>query len=277
MLTRLDVRSIAASALILFLSLQTTAVTKNRGRSTLKYNKSPRIVGAGSQVVPTSVACAACDAQQPVRAIRRGGNRSSHSSVRTVCPRKGYVDPAVANNLSRAIHDMHRAGIRPRITSAWRSSAHQAALHRCSRSGRCRHARGLYYASSPGSSRHEAGFAVDIAGVAAGRSGRRRVTPNGRRIIQIMNKNGFKWRYGLADPVHFDADPTRYGYRNLKQAIHYNQSRCRARVASSRNSFKGARIVRAQERTPARRKIATAKRALVKSSSNRTLKRTARV
>jgi hypothetical protein len=82
----------------------------------------------------------------------------------------------------------------------------------------------------PGQSAHEAGLALDMSGIAAGPRGSKHLTPQGRRIVTIMEKNGFNWKYGLADPVHFEADPRDYGYRNLKQAIHVTQTRCQAGV-----------------------------------------------
>jgi hypothetical protein len=134
---------------------------------------------------------------------------------------------------------MRRAGIKPHITSAWRSSTRQAQLHRCSRSSRCRRANpGLYYALPAGRSLHEAGFAVDISGVAKGRRGSKRLTPRGRRIVQIMARNGFKWRYGLADPAHFEADPRKHGYRTVNQAIRRNQTVCQVRTASTKSRAK---------------------------------------
>jgi hypothetical protein len=48
-----------------------------------------------------------------------------------------------------------------------------------------------------------------------------------------MRKNGFAWRYGLSDPVHFEADPRRHGYRNTKQAIKVNQNRCSVKVVKA--------------------------------------------
>jgi D-alanyl-D-alanine carboxypeptidase len=122
---------------------------------------------------------------------------------------------------------MKREGIKPEVTSAWRSAADQARLHKCSRSARCRKAHpGLYYALPSGQSLHEAGFAVDISGVAAGPRGNKRLTTRGRRIVSIMRKNGFDWRYGLADPAHFEADPRESGYRSVKAAINKNQKQC---------------------------------------------------
>ncbi len=159
---------------------------------------------------------------------------SRKKSVSVPCQPRGYVDPRIQKNLNSAIRDLKRAGIRPVVTSTWRSSAKQASLHRCSNSARCRIQHpGLYGAKPPGTSLHEAGFAVDIAGVAAGRRGAKRLTPRGRKIVQIMRKNGFSWRYGLADPVHFEADPRRHGYKSAKQAIKVNQNRCTVKLTSS--------------------------------------------
>ncbi|HJQ25805.1 MAG TPA: D-alanyl-D-alanine carboxypeptidase family protein [Blastocatellia bacterium] len=150
------------------------------------------------------------------------------------CHPKGYVDPKIAKSYQKAIRDLKRDGIKPKVTSAWRSSAEQARLHRCSQDANCRRRNpGLYYALPSGQSLHEAAFAVDISGVASGPKGRKRVTPQGRHIISVMRKNGFKWRYGLKDPAHFEADPTRKGYRNVQQAIHKNQTTCTVRLAKT--------------------------------------------
>lgn len=151
------------------------------------------------------------------------------------CKAPGYMDPAVRKNYNAAMRDLKRSGIKPVVTSTWRSSEHQARLHNCSRSKKCRKANpGLYYAKAPGSSLHEAGFAVDISGVASGPRGAKRLTPRGRRIVRTMQKNGFRWRYGLADPAHFEADPTRHGYRSTRQAIKRSQSKCQVNLASGK-------------------------------------------
>ena len=173
-----------------------------------------------------------CNCKKGAKARSKATGRKKVVSV--PCHPRGYVDPAIQKNLNVAFRDMRRAGIRPVVTSAWRSSATQASLHRCSNSARCRIQHpGLYGAKAPGTSLHEAGFAVDIAGVAKGRRGAKRLTPRGRKIVQIMRKNGFAWRYGLADPVHFEADPRRHGYRSAKQAIKLSQSRCQVRLTSA--------------------------------------------
>ena len=157
------------------------------------------------------------------------------------------MNPAVRKKYNAAIHDLKRSGIKPVVTSTWRSSDHQARLHNCSRSRKCRKAHpGLYYAKPPGSSLHEAGFAVDISGVASGPRGAKRLTRRGRRIVQVMQKNGFRWRYGLADPAHFEADPTKHGYRSARQAINASQTKCQVRFASGKKQAgkKGSRYSR---------------------------------
>src|ERR1044071_1203222 len=134
-----------------------------------------------------------------------GKTRQVKSAEAVPCHSKVYVDPKIARNYKAAMRDIKRAGIQPKVTSAWRSTAQQAQLHRCSTNGPCRRNHpGLYYALPPGQSMHEAGFAVDISGIAAGPRGNKRVTSRGRRIICVMRKNGFKWRYGLKDPAHFE-------------------------------------------------------------------------
>jgi len=169
---------------------------------------------------------------------RKSQNRHRHSSKCTKCRpchSANYVDPAIQKNLSSAVRDMNRAGIKPRITSAWRSSRHQAFLYKCSRSKKCRLRNpGLYAAKAPGTSLHEAGFAVDIANVASGKRGSKRVTPKGRKIISIMERHGFNWRYGLSDPPHFEANPRKHGYRTVAQAIKKTQTTCQYKSSKTR-------------------------------------------
>ena len=178
----------------------------------------------------TAGTCGQCEAEKAPQA-RKSSKKAARSTGKISCHPKGYVDPKVSRKYNAAMRDMNRAGIKPYVTSAWRSSQDQARLHNCSRSSKCRRAHpGLYYALPPGQSMHEAGFAVDISGVAAGPRGNKRLTPRGRRIVSIMKKNGFNWRYGLADPAHFEADPRKYGYRSAKQAMIKNQTQCTVRT-----------------------------------------------
>ncbi len=196
---------------------------------------------------PEVSSCMPCGGLKPVsnRSSAPTGRRSSRKQP---CHPKGYVDPKIARNYKAALRDLKRAGIQPKITSAWRSSDYQAQLYKCSKSGRCRRAHpGLYHALPPGKSLHEAGFAVDISGVAAGPRGNKRLTPRGRRIVGIMQKHGFRWRYGLSDPAHFEADPRKHGYRSFKQALVRNQTTCSAKNGAASIRKKAARgtVVRA--------------------------------
>ena len=181
--------------------------------------------------------CNRCATQ--VAAKNRAAKRVARPAV---CHAKGYVDPAIAKNYNSAMRDLRRAGIEPKVTSTWRSSADQARLHRCSNSRRCRRAHpGLYYALPPGESLHEAGFAVDMSGIAIGPRGAKRLTPRGRRIVAIMRKNGFNWRYGLADPAHFEIDPRNHGFRSAQQAIRRNQAQCQTRYVANARSVTAKR------------------------------------
>lgn len=191
------------------------------------YGQSRRAVKTRNKIHRPARGCGQCATPVAARNNRRAAKRSAGPAA---CHPKGYVDPAIARNYNGAMRDLRRAGIEPKVTSTWRSSAHQARLHRCSTSRRCRRAHpGLYYAKPPGASLHEAGFAVDMSGVAIGPRGAKRLTPRGRRIIAIMRKHGFSWRYGLADPAHFEINPTKYGYRSAQQAISRSQSQCQTR------------------------------------------------
>jgi hypothetical protein len=171
-----------------------------------------------------NAACVRCS--RAAKAKSRSKSRAIFAKAEP-CHPKGYVDPKIAKNFNAAMHDLKRAGIKPMVTSTWRSSEHQAKLYNCSTSRRCRRANpGLYRAMPPGQSLHEAGLAVDLSGVAAGPRGAKRLTRRGRNIVGIMQKNGFRWRYGLADPAHFEANPRRAGFRNAKQAIARSQTIC---------------------------------------------------
>jgi hypothetical protein len=170
----------------------------------------------------------------------RGGRRTARRAV--PCHPPDYVDPRMRGDLNAALRELKWMGITPRITSEWRSSNAQGRMYKCSSSRRCRSAHpGLYRAMPPGQSAHEAGLALDISGIATGPRGAKHLTPQGRRIVQVMERHGFNWKYGLADPVHFEADPRDAGYRNLQQAIHVTQTRCQAgQLARAAAHQKGA-------------------------------------
>src|SRR5499426_4301754 len=153
--------------------------------------------------------------------------------------RINVLDNDARARLNAAVRDMRRRGIRPRINSAFRSRAEQHSIYRCARSRRCRARRGIYGAKRPGTSMHEAGLAVDIGGVAAGHR-RRRLTPKGRMMVRIMRKHGFRWRYGLKDPAHFELSPQLAGYRTEKAAIRAGQRRGAPRSRARRRTIRRA-------------------------------------
>lgn len=139
-------------------------------------------------------------------------------------PKRAHaMDDDARVRLNAAIREMKRRGIRPRVNSTFRSQAEQRAIYRCASSRRCRTRRGVYGANKPGTSMHEAGLAVDLGGIAAGR--KRRLTPKGRQAVHIMRKHGFAWRYGLKDPAHFEMNPRQAGYRTERAAIRAGQLR----------------------------------------------------
>jgi len=167
------------------------------------------------------------------------------------------IDKHVQSDLNAAVRDMKRAGIKPKLTSTFRTTAEQSRLYRCGQSRHCKERRGVYGAKKPGTSMHEAGFAVDIAGVARKQHGRRKVTPQGQRVISIMNKHGFRWRYGLKDPAHFEADPTKHGFRSVNAAIKAHQTRGNRTYTAKASSRKRPSIIAvksSEKRRPPRRR-----------------------
>jgi D-alanyl-D-alanine carboxypeptidase-like protein len=228
------------------------AITSSRAAAGIRSrnSKTPAVRGTKS--------CAPCAAEVAKNKKDLRNRKGAKTARNLPCHPKDYVDPRIARNYRAALRDMKRAGIKPRVTSVWRSSESQAQLHRCSLSSRCRRSNpGLYRALPAGKSIHEAGFAVDMAGIASGPRGNKRLTPQGKRIVSIMKKNGFNWRYGLADPVHFEADPRKHGYRSVQEAITRTQATCRVRLAKSRIQKKATnKVAAARARGHARARLA---------------------
>jgi LAS superfamily LD-carboxypeptidase LdcB len=138
--------------------------------------------------------------------------------------RLNTLDEGARIRLNAAMRELRKRGIRPRVNSTFRSQAEQKALYRCARNKGCRARRGVYGANQPGTSLHEAGLAVDLGGIAAGRR-HRSLTPKGRQTVRVMRKHGFDWRYGLKDPAHFEVSPESAGYRSKQAAIEAGQRR----------------------------------------------------
>jgi LAS superfamily LD-carboxypeptidase LdcB len=244
--------------------------TRNKSKvqqSSSKRNPSPsaKIGKRGSQRANKHAQQAQGCSRCPVQVAAKNNSRAAKKIAKpAACHPKGYVDPAIARNYNAAMRDLRRAGLDPKVTSTFRSSADQARLHRCSHSRRCRRAHpGLYYALPPGESLHEAGFAVDMSGVAIGPRGAKRLTPRGRRMIAIMRKHGFSWRYGLADPAHFEIDPRNYGYRSAQQAMRRNQTQCQPRYIANAKTGRGSTI--ALKPASAKRKESGARRLLARN------------
>lgn len=237
--------TVCATVVLSLLTLvQSSAASTSRKRSlnerpsaitSSRATTSTRSRVSRTPVAPAAKRCSPCAAEVARKSKRRAPAKRAKIAKNLPCHPKDYVDPRIARNYKAALRDMRRAGIKPRVTSVWRSSENQAQLHRCSLSTRCRRANpGLYRALPAGRSIHEAGFAVDMAGIASGPRGAKRLTPQGRRIVAIMKKNGFNWRYGLADPVHFEADPRKHGYRSVREAIARTQTTCQVKFAKNK-------------------------------------------
>ncbi|HYE73247.1 MAG TPA: hypothetical protein VEF04_07950, partial [Blastocatellia bacterium] len=63
-----------------------------------------------------------------------------------------------------------------------------------------------------------------------------RLTPRGRQMVKVMNKHGFKWRYGLKDPAHFELHP-RYASKRRssnRQLVKYTPPRASRLARTSR-------------------------------------------
>ena len=252
------------------------AIAKSAVKNGLKAKNRPASQPGASKSAKRNSSCLPCAAEAARGRKQSRGKKAI--AANPPCHSREYLDPKIRKNYQAALIDMKRARLKPKTTSYWRSSADQARLHRCSLSRRCRlNHPGLYRAMPPGQSVHEAGFAVDIAGVAAGPRGGKRFTPQGRRIVAIMKKHGFNWRYGLNDPVHFEANPQRYGYRSVKQAINRNQTVCEVKLARAKKrvTTRSSPALRAQA-GPASRMVGLEKRARIETVSTRTRRRVAK-
>jgi D-alanyl-D-alanine carboxypeptidase-like protein len=252
-----SVAIVGGAGLVASASVHASAITSVTRRSELK--RRPALLKRASNRAKRGSICHPCKAETS-RGRKQARARKAFATT-PPCHSRAYLDPKIRKNYRAALNEMNRAGLKPKVTSQWRSSGYQARLHKCSLSRRCRaNHPGLYRALPAGNSIHEAGFAVDIAGVATGPRGAKRLTARGRRIVPIMKKHGFNWRYGLRDPVHFEANPQRYGYRSVKHAIKRNQTVCDVRLARGKKQVRGSRgNVRAQV-TPARKTMSQQKR-----------------
>ena len=175
---------------------------------------------------PLLAANAKRDTYVPVRKGKKGKLEVARNPVSKATKRNDRAQQKLAGlhpqtqvKVKAALKEMDRIGVCPAITSAYRSRAQQHDIYRCAHQRRCRVQRGIYGARKPGTSLHEAGLAVDFADVAHGKKRRRHLTRDGRKIVKVMQKHGFKWRYGLQDPAHFELDPRAAGFKSEQAAI----------------------------------------------------------
>jgi LAS superfamily LD-carboxypeptidase LdcB len=170
------------------------------------------------------------------------------------------LDKSIQAKLTAAQRDMRRAGIKPKITSTFRTTAEQQRLYNCSHSRRCKESKGIYGAKRPGTSSHEAGFAVDIGGLTTRAHGRRALTPQGKKVVGIMKKHGFEWRYQMKDPPHFEVDPRKHGYKSVTAAIKAHQKSTKqttAAKANSRSHIVAVKAIEHKKQPPRRRVVAS--------------------
>lgn len=174
-----------------------------------------------------------------VTAENKTARQKSQARVHLQAARKlTSLHPQAQTKMNAALKDMQTAGVCPTITSGYRSSAQQHDLYRCAHRHHCRARRGIYSARKPGTSLHEAGLAVDFADVAHGKKHRRHLTREGQKIVKVMQKHGFNWRYGLKDPAHFELAPRVAGYKTEKAAITAAQRReAQQRLVANKNAY----------------------------------------
>lgn len=116
------------------------------------------------------------------------------------------MDSTIAGAFQNLIEGVNQVGLPITVNNTFRTTEEQTKLYE----------QDPGKANPPGMSLHEAGFAVDLNG-ASGLSSAQRST-----LVEIAKQNGF-------DPVskekwHFQADPTKHGYKNRGEAIKENQA-----------------------------------------------------
>ncbi|HSE98411.1 MAG TPA: hypothetical protein VLD57_09125, partial [Blastocatellia bacterium] len=113
----LNGRAVAAFLLTISIIIISTSVEARGvpGKSTYRKSKSIR-----KPVTRSAPSCNQCTGRSAAKRNARPVARKSKQQAS--CYPKGYVDPKIAKNLNAALRDMRRAGIKPVITSTWRSS-----------------------------------------------------------------------------------------------------------------------------------------------------------
>lgn len=246
--------SMSFMALLIALSLPALATSARKDEASAlrktKKGKSEIEITTGSK-----------NARQKPLANKEPQPESKHSKMMS------KLHPQTQKKMDAAIKDMKAAGVCPSITSGYRSSAQQHDIYRCSHKYHCRVRRGIFSARPPGTSLHEAGLAVDVASVANGPKRRRHLTRDGHKIVKVMQKHGFKWKYGLKDPAHFELDPKVAGYRTEKAAIAAAQRReAQQRLAEQKAAAAAQKATVVAQRREAQQRLVEKKAAKNKTS-----------
>jgi hypothetical protein len=74
------------------------------------------------------------------------------------------------------------------------------------------------------------------------------LTRDGRKIVKVMQKHGFQWRYGLQDPAHFELEPRVAGFKSARAAIAAAQRR------AAQQRWVANKTARTQPKSKARRR-----------------------
>src|SRR2546426_2746395 len=130
--------AVCATATLLILAFldSTFAGTKNKpgtGKRALVIKS--RVSASTRSSIPkhdarTAQKCIPCATELARNTKGHSVARSTKKAKSLPCHPKNYIDPKIAVNYNAALRDIKRAGIKPQVTSAWRSSENQEQLYR---------------------------------------------------------------------------------------------------------------------------------------------------
>ena len=117
-------------------------------------------------------------------------------------------DSKIAPSMAAFVRDIRDEGIPVTVNLAFRTTSEQTVLY----NNRFNNPNPV---ASPGTSRHESGFAIDLNGIS-------KLSASDNALV-----NKIASKYGLSpianDPPHFQANPVDYGYSSKSDAIQANQ------------------------------------------------------
>src|SRR5205085_10772093 len=87
---------------------QSAAASSKRNAESARWTATTRSNSA------SRATCAAC------KGSKKYGQNDAKLAKKVPCHPQGYVDPKIAKNYQKAMRDLHRAGIKPQVTSVWR-------------------------------------------------------------------------------------------------------------------------------------------------------------